>query len=105
MSENNYLLDYIQKLPYELQIHISEYNPSHRERMKDVFEELDYAMNWSYCDNDMCERYFELIDDDVVEIELIDRLHVFCCENCANYGRWSIQYDYRKHRRRMQQQH
>lgn len=104
MTENKSLLDRIKELPNELQIRISEYNPNHRERMQYVFEELDNVMNWCDCDNDMCERDFYLFDETAIEMEISGNIYRFCCQNCASYGRWSIQYDYRKYRRKINQE-
>jgi len=41
------LLNLISKLPYELQIHIYEYNPEHREKMYWI---LDDIRNIQYCE-------------------------------------------------------
>jgi hypothetical protein len=44
-------MDLIYKLPYELLIHIYEYSPEHREKMKWVLEDI---RNTSYCE--VCDK-------------------------------------------------
>ena len=40
-------MNFISKLPYELLIHIYEYNPEHREKMRWVLEDI---RNTPYCE-------------------------------------------------------
>lgn len=46
------LMNLFYKLPYELVIHIYEYNPEHREQMKRVFKDI---RNVQYCD--VCNKH------------------------------------------------
>ena len=40
-------MDFIYKLPYEILIHIYEYNPEHREKMNYILQDIN---NIQYCD-------------------------------------------------------
>ena len=44
-------MKFIYKLPYELILHIYEYNPEHREKMRWVLEDI---RNTSYCE--VCDK-------------------------------------------------
>jgi hypothetical protein len=103
------LEDRMQNLPVELQNHIQEYNPEHRlihgELLYKTLLELDDIVNYSYCENEMCEKYangycngnmFWLLDENAVEATILNQTYNYCCESCASYDTWSKQYDFRK---------
>ncbi len=87
-------------LPKELQILIGEYNVFHREDMDYVHEELLYNASRVMCENDMCEREISKLDCNISSF--LNHTCYFCDYKCEQYGMWSISYDYRKQRRRMQ---
>ena len=94
-------------LPKDVIITIFEYNPEHREKMKDVLDEL-YELNMVHCDNEMCVYgYYErdLFNKNTGCEESLPKWgrngiyylkSYFCCENCASYEVWSCNYDIRK---------
>ena len=86
----------MQSLPRELLNHISTFDPTHRERFAIVLAELDEEVNWTYCDNDICEKDVHMLSDDYITKIISGREYGFCCEHCESYGSWSIQYDLRK---------
>ena len=90
--------------PKELVIYIGEFNPEHKEKMKSVFDELHEYHKVVYCDNDMCEKPFDIDDAYVSNMAFSKHDFYFCCEDCQSYGEWSIHYDYRKSRRSFQHQ-
>jgi len=45
-------MNLISKLPYELQIHISEYNPEHRKQMYWILNDICN----NYCRCDVCDK-------------------------------------------------
>jgi hypothetical protein len=46
----------IYELPYELLIHIYEYNPEHREKMKWVLQDIRYIQYCEVCDKIIMKR-------------------------------------------------
>lgn len=80
----------------ELLNHIYTFDPTHRERLAYVLAELVDKVNWTYCDNDMCEKDVHMLSDDYITTNIAGREYGFCCEYCESYGSWSIRYDLRK---------
>lgn len=93
--------DKIYKLPIELENHIYDFSYQnrviHKEKLNIVLDELYYVTNYTYCDNDMCEK--EICKSDSIEDSILNNVCYFCDEHCKSYGEWSIRYDYRKSRR------
>jgi hypothetical protein len=102
-------------LPQELVNEIFSYDPQHRDNMKLLMNSLMFAHHkWDmhevfhelleatelYCDNDMCECSINIQSLDIIETVILGRNCIFCSEDCAGYGEWSIRYDYRKAMRR-----
>ena len=87
-------------LPKEIQLLIYEYNPEHRVLLNDVLCELNYVVNCTYCDNDMCEKEIYVNDEGIIHKDIFGCTYYFCSGYCDSYGTWSIGYDYRKHNRR-----
>lgn len=99
------LKDRMQKLPVELQNCIQDFNPEHRliheELLSKTLLELDDIVNYSYCENEMCEEYrdrnkFWLLNENAVEETILNQTYNYCCERCASYDNWSKTYDFRK---------
>lgn len=103
------LEDRMKSLPVELQNYIQEFNPEHRliheELLWKTLLELDYIVNYSYCENEICKKYAEdycngnmfwLLDENAVEETILNQTYNYCCESCASYDSWSKQYDFRK---------
>uniref|UniRef100_A0A6C0ERS4 Uncharacterized protein n=1 Tax=viral metagenome TaxID=1070528 RepID=A0A6C0ERS4_9ZZZZ len=49
-------MDFIYKLPHELIIHIYEFNPEHREKMKWVLKDIEYTQYCEVCDKKIIKR-------------------------------------------------
>ena len=59
-------MDIISKLPYELQVHIYEYNPEHREKMKWVFKDIRNINHCEVCDKLIVKRIWSLRRCDMI---------------------------------------
>ena len=107
------LEDRMENLPVELQNYIQDFNPEHRliheELLWKTLLELDDIVNYSYCENETCKKYyydnnynsmFYLLDENAVEKTILNLTYNYCCENCASYDEWSKTYDFRKSYRR-----
>ena len=100
------MTDILTNLPKDIQLHIWGYNPEHREKLNNVLDELDYVVNWTYCDNDMCEMSIHKLDNCTIKSSPLPLPMLkysecyFCSEDCESYGTWSKRYDYRKSMRR-----
>ena len=98
------MTDILTNLPKDIQLHIWGYNPEHREKLNKVLDELDAVKNWTYCDNDICEKEIHKLDEDTIESSPLPLREYyncyFCSEYCESYGTWSMCYDYRKSMRR-----
>ena len=71
------IMNFISKLPNELIMHIYEYNPEHREKMRWVLEDI---RNIQYCD--VCDKI-------IIKLIWSRRRHeMICCssECLDNYG-------------------
>ena len=69
------------KLPYDLIIHIYEYNPEHREKMRWVLEDIN---NIPYCE--VCEK---IIKNQIWRLRGFDM--VCCSSECTdNYYEWQL---------------
>lgn len=89
----------ISSLPKELITHIYSYDPNHRIRLDKVHEELLYEVNTYICNNDMCEKEFDIRhEDSVTDVNISFLTCNFCSKYCESYGTWSITYDLRKRR-------
>ena len=73
-------------LPKELLTHIYSYDANHRIRL-DKSEELLYEMNTYICDNDMCEKEFDIRHEDSVTDVNIFLTCNFCSKHCESYGK------------------
>ena len=60
--------------------------------------------NRAICDNiDTCENKFYKDDGVTTIIGIVDKhKYIFCSEECASYGEWSILYEERQQNRRYQ---
>ena len=67
-------MKFVSKLPYELLIHMLEYNPEHREKMKWVLQDI---RNKQYCD--VCNKFI------IKYIYSERRSDMICCSiNCLD---------------------
>lgn len=91
------MTDILTRLPKELQTNIWEYDPEHRVKLNEVLDELDYVVNRTYCDNDMCETPIHKLENCTIISSPLPMLkhseRYYCSES---YGTWSTCYDYRK---------
>lgn len=103
-------------LPKQLQLYIFEFNPEHRENLKEVHNDLFrdfhvYNMSWVLdelimaqtitCDYEYCEA--DILKCDAIEgtLPLLEDIHLprrfhFCNENCKSAGLYCIMDDYNK---------
>ncbi len=94
------MLKKILSLPKEIQNEIDLFKIEHRIKHETllwhVFLELDDLLNYTYCDNECCEKELYLFDKNLVQKEIFNETQYFCCKECASYKLWSINYDLRK---------
>ena len=93
--------DKLPTLPIEIENYINDFSYQHRVNHRDnlniALDELLWVANYTYCDNDMCEK--EICKLDSIEDTILNNVCYFCDDDCKSYGSWSIRYDYRKSRR------
>jgi len=84
-------------LPKEIQILISEFNPEHRPKMKNVLEELlKETKIRNYIDTICGNCGDELYSDEREETYILWKKYTFCCKYC----RYETEEDIRKSFRR-----
>lgn len=103
--------------PKELIDIIYSFDPTHREKMKPVFNELFfkyhqynmidvfdelYDRNMVQCCNENCLTDDTILSyDESIRVEILENTYTFCCEDCADEGEYWIRYDIRKSCRRI----
>ena len=59
-------MNFISKLPYEILIHIYEYNPEHREKMRWVCKDIRNASYCEVCNKMIIKRIWSLRGCDMI---------------------------------------
>ena len=67
-------MDYISKLPHEILIHIYEYNPEHREKMRFVLEDIRNSQCCEVCNKIIMKHIYSRrrCDMNCCSIECLD---------------------------------
>jgi hypothetical protein len=87
-------------LPKHLQLHILEFNPEHREKLKDVLDELIRSQTY-ICDYEYCESEIPIGEEVVGSLSLHEQINLrrtfhFCNEHCKSAGLYWIMDSYKK---------
>jgi hypothetical protein len=90
------------RLPCDLKLLVWEFDPNLRVRYNAVIGELANYWDEGICESEACEADIYISKSTMCMV--LGEPSYFCNKKCASYGKWSMEYDYRKHQQRMRLQ-